>query len=154
VRSLPWTAIDFAPGTVRLDDRKGHVDRVVSLSPDVATALRQWQGLQAAAAQYVFPSRVPCRGKTSLTARHMRNRMACYLQLAGSAGTYSPPSLRHTFATQRLKAGAALEVVKALLGHRSIQAPLRSTPLYDRTKRAQYDQAMAEGEKRHRLQGR
>jgi site-specific recombinase XerD len=154
VSSFPWTAIDFAPGTVRLADRKGHVDRGVSLSPDVATALRQWQGLQAAAAQYVFPSRVTCRGKTSLTARHMRNRMACSLKLAGSAGTSSPHALRHTFATQLRKAGAALEVVKALMGHRSIQATLRSTQLYDRTKRAPYAQAMAAGEKRQRLQGR
>jgi len=154
VSSLPWTAIDFAQGTVRIDDSKGHVDRVVYLSPDVAKALRQWQGLQAAEAQYVFPSRVTCRGKTSLTARQMRNRMACYLKLAGIAKAYSPHSLRHTFATQLLNAGASLEVVKELMGHRSLQATLRSTQLYDRTKRAQYDQAMAEVEKRQGLQGR
>ena len=72
-----------------------HVDRVVYLSPDVAKALRQWQGLQAAKAQYVFPSRVTCRGKTSLTARQMRNRMACYLKLAGITKAYSPHALRH-----------------------------------------------------------
>ncbi len=53
-----------------------------------------------------------------------------------------------------LNAGASLEVVKELMGHRSIQATLRSTQLYDRTKRAQYDQAMAEVEKRQGLQGR
>ena len=68
---------------------------MVYLSPDVAKALRQWQGLQAAKAQYVFPSRVTCRGKTSLTARQMRNRMACYLKLAGITKAYSPHALRH-----------------------------------------------------------
>jgi hypothetical protein len=45
------------------------VDRVVELSPDGATALRQWQGLQTAAAPYVFPSRVMRQGVAALTAR-------------------------------------------------------------------------------------
>ena len=149
VSSLPWTAIDFAQGTVRIDHSKGHVDRVVYLSPDVTKALRQWQGLQAAEAPYVFPSR-----GTSLTARQMRNRMAYYLKLAGITKAYSPHALRHTFATQLLNAGASLEVAKELMGHRSIQGTLRYTQLYDRTKRAQYDQAMGQVEKHQGLHRR
>ena len=56
------------------------------------SAARKWrlQGLQAAEAPYVFPSR-----GTSLTARQMRNRMAYYLKLAGITKAYSPHSLRH-----------------------------------------------------------
>jgi integrase/recombinase XerD len=50
VGNLPWSALDFAQGTVRIDHSTGQVDRVVSLAPDVANALRQWQRLQAAAA--------------------------------------------------------------------------------------------------------
>jgi len=42
VSGLPWSAIDLAQGTVRIDNSKGHVDRVVYLAPDVAKALRQW----------------------------------------------------------------------------------------------------------------
>jgi integrase/recombinase XerD len=141
VSSLPWSAIDLGQGTVRIDNSKGHVDRVVYLAPDVAKALRQWQGRQAAA-QYVFPSR-----GTSLTARQIRNLMTGYLKLAGITKGYSPHSLRHTFATQLLNAGASLEVVKELMGHRSLDMTLRYTQLYDRTKRAQYDQAMAQVEK-------
>jgi len=150
---LPWAAINFAQGTVRIDDSKGHVDRVVYLSPDVANALRQWQSLQTAAAPYVVPSRVTRTGRTPLTARQMRNRMTYYLKLAGITKAYSPHALRHTFATQLLNAGASLEVVKELMGHRSIQVTLRYTQLYDRTKRAQYDQAMAQVEKRQGVQG-
>ena len=61
VSRLRWAAIDMAHGTLRVNNGKGQVDRVVSLSPDVATALRQWSGLRAATAGYVFPScwRVP-----------------------------------------------------------------------------------------------
>jgi integrase len=45
-----WSALDLAQGTVRIENSKGHVDRVVYLSPDGAKALWQWPGLQTAAA--------------------------------------------------------------------------------------------------------
>jgi site-specific recombinase XerD len=154
VGSLPWSALDFAQGTVRIDHSTGQVDRVVYLAPDVAKALRQWQRLQAAAAPSVFPSRMTRKGGLPLTVRQIQHRMTHYLKLAGITRAYSPHSLRHTFATQMLNAGASLEVLKELMGHRSLDVTLRSTQLYDRTKRAQYDQAMAQVEKRQRLQGR
>ena len=142
VSGLVWAALDFVQGTVRIDDSKGHVDRVVYLAPDVAKALRQWQRLQSAPAAYVFPSRVSRKGGLPLRVRQIQNCMTRYLRLAGSTKHYSPHALRHTFATQMLNAGASLEVVKELMGHRSLDVTLRYTQLYDRTKRAQYDQAM------------
>jgi site-specific recombinase XerD len=154
VSHLPWAAIDFAQGTVRIDNSKGHVDRVVYLAPDVAKALRQWQRLTAAAAHYVFPSRLTRKGGLPLSARQIRNRMTRYLKLAGITKAYSPHVLRHTFATQLLNAGASLEVVKELMGHRSLDMTLRYIQLYDRTKRAQYDQAMAQVEKHQGFQRR
>ena len=80
--------------------------------------------------------------------------MTRYLKLAGIAKAYSPHSLRQTFATQLLNAGASLEVVKELMGHRSLDVTLRYAQLYDRTKRAQYDQAMAQVEKRQGFERR
>ena len=50
--------------------------------------------------------------------------------------------------------GASLEVVKELMGHRSIQMTLRYTQLYDTTKRRQYDTAMAQLTHRQALMGR
>ena len=147
VSGVRWSAIDLGQGTLRVDNSKGQVDRVVYLAPDVATALRQWQRPQTAAASYVFPSRMVRQGGLPLGARQIRNRMTRYLKLAAITKAYSPHSLRHTFATQLLNAGASLEVVKELMGHRSLQMTLRYTQLYDRTKRAQYDQAIAQVEK-------
>jgi integrase/recombinase XerD len=149
-----WSAIDLAQGTVRIENSTGHVDRVVYLSPDVAKALRQGPGLQTAAAPYVCPSRVPRTGLAALTARQIRNLMTRYLTLAGSTKADSPHALRHTFATQLLNAGASLEVVKALMGHRALDVTLRYTQLYDRTKRAQYDQALAQVAPQQGLQRR
>jgi site-specific recombinase XerD len=154
VSRLSWSAIALPQGTVRIENSKGHVDRVVYLSPDVAKALRQWHRLQIAPAPSVFPSRITRKGGAPLTARQIRNRMTRYLQMAGITKPYSPDSLRHTFATQLLNAGASLEVVKELMGHRSLDVTLRYTQLYDRTKRAQYDQAMAQVVKRQGLQER
>src|SRR3989441_4559047 len=127
VSSLAWSALDFTQGTVRIDHSKGQVDRVVDLAPDVATTLRQWQRLQGAPARYVFPSRVTRKGGRPLSARQIQNCMTRYLKLAGIAKAYSPHSLRHTFATQLLNAGASLEVVKELMGHRSLDVTLRYT---------------------------
>jgi site-specific recombinase XerD len=154
VSHLVWAAFDFAQGTVRIDNSKGHVDRVVYLAPDVAKALQQWQRFQGAAPRYVFPSRVTRKGGLPLSARQIQNCMTRYLRLAGISKTYSPRSLRHTFATQLLNAGASLEVVKELMGHRSLDVTLRYTQLYDWTKRAQYDQAMSQVAKRQGLQER
>ena len=94
------------------------------------------------------------KGGLPLGARQIRNRMTRYLKRAGITKRYSPHSLRHTFATQLLNAGASLEVVKELMGHRSLQMTLRYTQLYDRTKRAQYDHAMAQVEQQQSLHRR
>jgi site-specific recombinase XerD len=102
----------------------------------------------------VFPSRLTRKGGTPLSARQIRNRMTRYLTIAGITKAYSPHSLRHTFATQLLDAGASLEVVKELMGHRSLDVTLRYTQLYDRTKRTQYDQAMAQVAQRQGLDRR
>jgi integrase len=48
VSNVRWEAIDMTQGTLRVHNRKGPVDRLVSLSPDGATALRQWHGLRSA----------------------------------------------------------------------------------------------------------
>ena len=154
VSHVRWAAIDLGQGTLRVNNSKGQVDRVVYLSPDVATALRQWHGLRSTTADYVFPSPMTRKGGLPLGARQIRNRMTRYLKLAGITKRYAPHSLRHTFATQLLNAGASLEVVKELMGHRSLQMTLRYTQLYDRTKRAQYDHAMAQVEQQQGLHRR
>jgi integrase len=44
--NVRWEAIAMPQGTLRVHNRKGQVDRMVSLSPGGATALRQWHRLR------------------------------------------------------------------------------------------------------------
>jgi integrase/recombinase XerD len=149
VASLPWSAIDWSQGTIRVDNSKGRVDRVVYVSPDLAKVLRQWRRAQWPPIPWLFPS--PSLPGAPVSVRSIQRVMAQYLKGAGIAKTYSPHTLRHTFATQLLNAGTALEVVKELMGHRSITLTLRYAQVYDATKRTQYTQAMAQIESRQAL---
>ena len=150
VCALAWDAIDRRAGTVRINQGKGQVDRIVYLSPDVEQALHVWQAHHTPG-QYLFPS--PKRHRAHLFRSHINGLMDRYLAAAGLTHHYSPHCLRHTFATHLLNAGVPLEVLKELMGHRSMHLTLRYTQLYDTTKKHQYDQAMARIVQRQAVSG-
>jgi integrase/recombinase XerD len=121
--ALTWDAIDLPGGTVRINQSKGRVDRIVYFSADVAQAFRRWRRHHPPGL-YVFPS--PQRRRAH-PFRSMINRfMDQYLAAAGLSTHYSPHCLRHAFATHLLEAGVDLRRIQLLLGHRS----LHSTGIY------------------------
>ena len=141
VCALPWDAIDLQVGTIRVNQGKGQVDRMVYLSPDVEQTLALWRA-HATPGPYLFPSPKPHRAHLFRSVINVL--MDQYLAAAGLTHHYSPHCLRHTFATHLLNAGVPLEILKELMGHHSISLTLRYTQLYDATKKQQYDQAMAQ----------
>jgi integrase/recombinase XerD len=151
VCALTWEAIDFNDGTARINNGKGQVDRIAYLSSDVEQALKTWRSHKQTG-EYLFPSRN--RKDAPLTRFQINGLMAKYLKAANITKRYSPHCLRHSFATELLNAGVPLEVLKELMGHRSIHITLRYTQLYETTKRQQYDQAMTKIEQRHAINGR
>ncbi len=151
VRHLTWSAVNWEAGSVRIDNAKGQVDRIVYTSPDVERALTQWQRLQAEGAHVVFPSRWARKAGQPVSRRLIQHLMTTYCHKAQLSTHYSAHCLRHSFATQLLNAGASLEVIKELMGHQTISMTLRYTQLYDHTKRHQYTQAMAQVEARQAL---
>jgi integrase/recombinase XerD len=151
VSHVRWEDIDVHAKTIRIHNGKGQVDRVVYLAPDVEQSLTRWRARRSAH-RYVFPGRE--KGATPLSRKQIFWLMKKYLRWAELPRRYSPHCLRHTFATQLLNAGVSLEVLKELMGHRSIHITLRYTQLYDATKRHQYDQAMEKIEKRQAGLGR
>ena len=153
--ALTWLDIDFQSGTIRINNSKGQVDRIVYFAPDVEQSLQLWKRRRSSEI-YLFPAQKPRRGQQAVTLciESIYRLMQQYLRRAGITTHYSPHCLRHTFATQMINAGATLEVLKELMGHRSIQMTLCYTQLYEETKRQQYDQAMARIEKRQVGRGR
>ena len=143
--SLKWEDIDAEMLTLRVNNGKGEVDRIAYLAPDVESSLKLWQTRNPDSI-YLFPSRKVI--SSHITRKEVYHLMMKYLKLAGITRHYSPHCLRHTFATQLLNAGVSLEVLKELMGHRSIQMTLRYTQMYDSTMRQQYDAAMQRIEKR------
>ncbi len=135
VSALTWPSINFKAGSIRLDNSKGQVDRVVYFSLDADNARHQWRHTQPFEATYVFPS--PLQPGTPLSVRAIPHLMAKYRHAAGITTPYSPHALRHTFATHLLNAGAPLAVVKERRGPRSISMTLRYTQLSDATTRDQ-----------------
>jgi len=148
---LTWQAIDLQATTLRVNNGKGQVDRIAYISPDLEKTLALWHE-RSSQSEYLFPSRKVRLAPLSRGDVHWQ--MKKYLRLAGIGKQYSPHCLRHTFATQLLNAGVSLEVLKELMGHRSIQMTLRYTQLYESTKRQQYDQAMESIQRRQANLGR
>jgi integrase/recombinase XerD len=151
VCALAWDAIDLDAETVRINQGKGQVDRIVYLSPDVKRALAVWRAHHTLGV-YLFPS--PKRHRPHLFRSQINVLMDQYLAAAGLTRHYSPHCLRHTFATHLLNAGVSLEVLKELMGHHSIALTLRYAQLYDTTKKHQYETAMAKIAQQQAVSGR
>ena len=100
VASLPWSAIDWTQGTIRVDNSKGRVDRVVYVSPDLEKVLRQWRRAQWPPMPWLFPS--PSRPGVPVSVRSIQRVMARYLKAAGLTKAYSPHTLRHYADTQTM----------------------------------------------------
>jgi integrase len=103
VRTLTWSAIKAAAGSLRINRGTGPVARVVYDSPDGAHALRHWRRCQPSEATALVPSAL--KPGLPLGGRAIQPGMDRYLYAAGITPPYSPharrPSLRHPTAQCR-----------------------------------------------------
>ncbi len=102
---------------------KGRRERLALLGPPCVEALRAWLGMWSN-----YGGRDPTTGDAiflnhlggRLTTRSVGRLLEKYLQQAGLDPRTSPHTLRHSFATHLLDAGADIRSVQELLGHRSL----------------------------------
>jgi integrase/recombinase XerC len=102
---------------------KGKRERVALLGRPAVAALRDWLAARAGliAEQPKLPAAVFLnRFGRRLTARSVARFLEKYLAQTGLDSRTSPHTLRHSFATHLLDAGADVRSVQELLGHRSL----------------------------------
>ena len=127
---LDWPDVDLGGRVLRVTG-KGGKERMVPFGRPAAEALRAWlqvwEGLRAPdlPGEPVFLS---SRGGR-LPDRSVRRVLDRWAAAAGVAAGVHPHTLRHTFATHLLEAGADLRAIQELLGHSSLSTTQKYTHL-------------------------
>lgn len=115
--------IDSDRMMIRVEQGKGRKDRHVMLSPALLELLRAWWR-QARPQGWLFPG-LP---KTSpMSARALNRAFHEALDAAGIEKKACLHTLRHSFATHLLEAGADVRVIQVLLGHAQLETTARYT---------------------------
>ena len=132
--------IDWEQPSLRIDEGKGRKDRIVYLSPDALTALRTCLALRPAVVpgDGVFWNQK--RPQRALSTKGIQKKMERYAKAAGIKA--SCHSLRHTFASNLLEAGAEVISIKELLGHASITSSERYAKLSNQRVKEVYRQTI------------
>jgi len=121
---LKMDDLDLRRGTIIIRAGKGSKGRMVYMSTDAHTAIKEYLRVrQAGRIQALFlVEKGSLRGKP-ISVRGIQKKMELYAKKAGLRT--SCHELRHTMATQLLNAGADLTVIQDLLGHSRIATTQR-----------------------------
>jgi integrase/recombinase XerC len=152
VRDLAWLELLYASGLriselvgIDLDDidlrvrlvkvrGKGGKERIVPFGTKAEKAIREYLPVRARLARESQDEDQPLflnhRGGR-LSVRSVRRFFEVYVRRASLSAGVSPHTLRHSFATHLLNAGADLRGIQELLGHASLSTTQKYTHLND-----------------------
>jgi len=125
--SLDEARLDLLGGVVVVRG-KGRKERLAPLGRPAIQALEQWRRARDATFGRSGRDAAVFRGSRGgrLDQREVRRMLGDAIAEAGLAGRTTPHTLRHSFATHLLRAGADIRSVQELLGH----ASLATTQIY------------------------
>lgn len=130
-----------AEGVLRIRG-KGKKERLALLGSKAIDALRHYITKRTAAfGPAVQGALFLNRDGTRISDRSIRRKLDKYMTMAGLPSHISPHTLRHTFATHMLNAGADLRCVQEMLGHENLSTTQIYTHLTTRKLRQDYDKA-------------
>lgn len=117
---LKVTDIDSHRMVIRVRQGKGSRDRDVLLSPKLLETLREyWRWMKPKT--YLFPGMVDgWRADVPITPKVVGMAVEAARKRAGFQKRVTAHTLRHSFATNMLEAGADLRTIQILLGHRDL----------------------------------
>lgn len=126
--NLLWTDIDFQGDLAHVRESKNGEGRYIPVSSELRHTLQSLSSRFSGG--YVFPSYLPRRKRNGadVVGQHpytdLKNSFSSALKRAGISD-FRFHDLRHTFASHLVMAGADLNTVRELLGHKSIKMTLR-----------------------------
>lgn len=133
LRGINRDSLDLLSNQVKVRG-KGRKERIVPLGDRAILALRNYEARRDELLRVIGPKGdrnaffLSSLGRR-ISVRALQNAMTSLLDLVSESAGLSTHSLRHTFATHMLDAGADLRAVQELLGHASVQ----STQIYTHT---------------------
>jgi len=123
VRYLRVRDIDSTRMLLRIEQGKGKKDRYVFLSPRLLELLREYWRRERPAT-LLFPGHKP---GLPVSAHMIQDACKAAAKVAGIIKQVTVHSLRHSFATHLLEAGADIRTIQQLLGHRFLETTARYT---------------------------
>lgn len=133
LRGINREALDLVGNQVRVRG-KGRKERIVPVGEHAVLALRNYESRRAELLRSVGPAGdraaffLSAHGRRIGT-RALQRAVTTLIRTVNAEAGLSTHSLRHTFATHMLDAGADLRAVQELLGHASV----RTTQIYTHT---------------------
>lgn len=131
---------------------KLHTDRWIPADAEIRSLLARLQDFHAPrttpdAARFLLPQAASVKS----ACQTLRVALARLARQAGCAAPVTPHQLRHSFATEMLRAGMSLPALQALLGHKDIRMTLRYTQVSQTDLQQQYQLARQHVAVRHPL---